>query len=66
MKTNASSIVKKTKPMSAYIRRIANGSYQLFTATGLSLPVHHSDHYSRLEAQQTARSLNAAVILEAR
>ncbi len=54
------------KPLSAYIRRIANGNYQLFTATGLALPVHHSDHYSRLEAQQEARRLNAAVILEAR
>lgn len=66
MGANASSIVKKTKPLSCYIRRIASGNYQLFTATGLALPVHHSDHYSRLEAQQTARGLNAAVILEAR
>lgn len=57
---------KKAKPISCYIRRIANGNYQLFTATGLALPTHHSDHYSRLEAQQAARSLNAAVILEVR
>lgn len=56
----------KQKPVSVYIKKIASGNYQLFTATGLALPVHHSDHYSRLEAQQAARSLNAAVILEAR
>lgn len=54
------------KPLSCYIRRIANGSYQLFTATDLALPVHYSDHYSRIEAQQAARSLNASVVMEAR
>ena len=54
------------KPISCYIRRIANGSYQLFTSIGLALPVHHSDHYSRLEAQQEARRLNASVVMEAR
>ncbi|MCP5250931.1 MAG: hypothetical protein H6939_04295 [Burkholderiales bacterium] len=56
----------RTKPLSAYIRRIANGNYQLFTATGLALPVHYSDHYSRLEAQQEARRLNASVVMEVR
>lgn len=64
MKTSTSNIVNKTKPISCYIRRIASGDYQLFTATGLALPAHHSDHYSRLEAQQAARSLNAAIIME--
>ncbi len=33
MEGNASS--KKTKPISGYIRRVSNGDYQLFTATGL-------------------------------
>lgn len=56
----------KQKPVSVYIKKIASGNYQLFTATGLALPVHHSNHYSRLEAQQVARSLNASVIMEAR
>jgi hypothetical protein len=54
------------KPVSVYIKKIASGDYQLFTATGLALPVHHSDHYSRLEAQQVARSLNASIVMEVR
>jgi hypothetical protein len=66
MKTNASSIVKKIKPISGYIKRLASGDYQLFLATGLALPVHHSDHYSRLEAQQAARRLNASAVMEVR
>ncbi len=66
MKTNVSSIVKKTKPVAGYIRRIAKGDFQLFISTGLALPVHHSDHYSRIEAQQVARSLHASVVMEVR
>lgn len=56
----------KQKPVSVYIKKIASGNYQLFTATGLALPTHHSDHYSRIEAQQTARILNASMIMEVR
>lgn len=56
----------KQKPVSVYIKKIANGNYRLFTATGLALPVHHSTHFSRYAAQQAARSLHAAVILEVR
>jgi len=66
MKTKVSSIVKKTKPVAGYIRRIAKGDFQLFISTGLALPVHHSDHYSRLDAQQTAHGLNASMITEVR
>ncbi len=56
----------KQKAVSVYIKKIASGNYQLFLAIGLALPVHHSNHYSRLEAQQAARNLHAAVILEVR
>lgn len=56
----------KQKPVSVYIKKIASGNYQLFTATGLALPVHHSDHHSRIEAQQAARSLHASVVMEVR
>jgi len=56
----------KQKPISVYIKKMAKGDFQLFISTGLALPVHHSDHYSRLEAQQTTRSLHASVVMEVR
>jgi hypothetical protein len=56
----------KQKSVSVYVKKTASGDYQLFVATGLALPVHHSDHYSRTEAQQAARRLNASMIMEAR
>ncbi|MDR4519636.1 MAG: hypothetical protein R3E36_03380 [Nitrosomonas sp.] len=56
----------RKKTLSVYIKKIASGNYQLFTATGLALPVHHSDHHSRIEAQQEARRLNASVVMEVR
>lgn len=59
-------IQSKQKPISVYIKKIASGNYQLFLATGLALPVHHSDHYSRIEAQQVARSFHASVVMEVR
>lgn len=40
----------KQKAVSVYIKKIASGNYQLFTATGLA----------------TARSLNASMIMEVR
>lgn len=54
----------KQKPVSVYIKKIASGNYQLYISKGAALPVLHSTHYLKYEAQQAARSLNASVVME--
>ncbi|MCW5602732.1 hypothetical protein [Nitrosomonas sp.] len=51
------------KPIAAYVQRKLTGEWALIITEGLSMPILHSTHESRLAAKHEADRLGASMYL---